>query len=723
MLRQLTSRLQEQTATYIDDIYWFTALLSLLPAIRANLLFSFIWPDSTSRLAASSVTNSFGLWAFALALICLLLALASKKHWRHLAVLCYAASGTCGIVIGEIELGAAYPMLSLLYVALAFGLFVYFVVAGSVRSPAFFLIAVLLIGLQQFDAQLDWPQVIVFIVVSLVASLISETIRQNWPLARQLGRSNLFGLTWRTLRLWWPMLILIYFGIQISDGMTTATEEAIYASGAVQPYCYVDAVGQDAELACPDDTLTLADDALRRYPVDEFNYECVHWPGWRPEVPLTPKPKQFPCPVADPKPDLWSLTQLGFLDSLDRSVERAFDVRQWQLSTKIAAMQRVALNSAEGAAIEARKVYEVVPETTGMKGSSCGLLKLSCHAANIVIGELNDAYELARSDGEEKFVGFVQGKAIEANGDFQKFSTDLRDEIQPELEKYERRTRSAIAKVHTASNAVRQVLLLWLVVIAIKSFLFVFARVIFDQSTDIDVDLLEQDGMPRQGRVRQVQEVDIAPDYPHTLYYKANYQPLGPAPRFSIPQWRASLLSRLRFGAWNMSQVRMPLQADNRVTFNSIEGEHLVDWTLEEGEEVVFSYRNFVAMNENIELRTVVSLRIATLLLGRIVFHTARCKKGTGRLLLRTRGKPATAAQVQQSIPVARLVAWNRYARFSVDSHLTTTDIFLNGFNLRRTAGDNAQSPQGVLIVEADARDGGILVGTLRFAKTFLLPV
>lgn len=31
--------------------------------------------------------------------------------------------------------------------------------------------------------------------------------------------------------------------------------------------------------------------------------------------------------------------------------------------------------------------------------------------------------------------------------------------------------------------------------------------------------------------------------------------------------------------------------------------------------------------------------------------------------------------------------------------------------------------PQDILIVEADARDGGILAGTLRFAKTFLLPV
>ena len=137
-------------------------------------------------------------------------------------------------------------------------------------------------------------------------------------------------------------------------------------------------------------------------------------------------------------------------------------------------------------------------------------------------------------------------------------------------------------------------------------------------------DVIRRGTVQRAAHLR-LKDVDIPADYPHTLYYKANYQPLGPAPRFSIPQWYASILSRLRFGAWNMSQVRMPLADQNRVTFNSIEGEHLVDWTLEEGEEVVFSYRHFVAMNGNIELRTVISLRVATLLLGRIVFHTARC--------------------------------------------------------------------------------------------------
>ena len=77
----------------------------------------------------------------------------------------------------------------------------------------------------------------------------------------------------------------------------------------------------------------------------------------------------------------------------------------------------------------------------------------------------------------------------------------------------------------------------------------------------------------------------------------------------------------------------------------------------------------------------------------------------------------------RQSIPASRLIAWNRYARFSVDSHLTRADIFLNGFNLRRSETADPDKPQGIIVVEADARSGNVMVGTLRFAKNFLLPV
>jgi hypothetical protein len=507
----------------------------------------------------------------------------------------------------------------------------------------------------------------------------------------------------------------------------------MYERGYVDRYCSIGDDNPHAAIPCPpgdDESLVLKADALVSLPMPDYNPEIDPAPAVmcivRVAVVETSEPvppaERFPCPI-DESATEWRLLPLDYFSNLDRTVQRRYDIAEWKMRRHLQTIDEAALKTAGRADDEAKRLFSIVPASTGMKTDTCYFPDIACAAANIVIDGLNSAYGKARVRTQRQFVEQMQKHADEALDGTTDLTAAARTELGKHLETSEARTRQFIDRVHTASNVIRQVLLLWLIVVTVKSFLYVFARVIFDQSTDIDIDLLDRDGVPAEGRVSDRQEINIPGSYSFDIYYKANYQPLGPAARFSIPQWRASAMSRLRFGAWNMSRVAMPIADDRGVTFNSIEAEHLVDWELQEGEEVVFSYRNFVAMNSNIQLRTVISLRVATLLLGRIVFHTARCNGGPGRLILRTRGKPATAEQVCQSIPAARLVAWNRYARFSVDSHLTLADIFLNGFNLRRGLADTDDGPQGILIVEADARDGGLLVGTLRFAKNFLLPI
>jgi hypothetical protein len=396
---------------------------------------------------------------------------------------------------------------------------------------------------------------------------------------------------------------------------------------------------------------------------------------------------------------------------------------EWDTDQRLRRIDQGAFNRSRDAGAEARLLFGVVPETPGITIRPCEWYDLPCHIVGMVKRSLISAYGRVRTRTERNFVNAMQARADAISADVSEGTRSVEAEIDDAIGEWNRQTREALAGMYTAYNLVDIVLKFWILVIAIKSFLYVFARVIFDRRTRVDVELGDDDTVVREGRVSHVQEVNVSGDYPHDLYYKSNYQPLGPAPRFSIPQPAASLLSRLRFGAWNLAHVPMPCDDERGVTFNSVQADHLVDWEMVEGEEVIFSYGNFVAMNENVELRTVVSLRVASLLMGRLVFHAARCAGGPGRLVLRTRGRPATAKQVRQSIPVTRLVAWNRYAQFSVDSHLTRTDVFLNGFNLRRSDTRNDTEPQGILIVEADARDGGVLFGTLRFAKHFLLPV
>lgn len=706
-----------------DTAYWFVALLGILPAVRADLLLPHTWSGALgSTYSMPQVDNPFGLAALLLAYIAAGLAATSGLRWRFIAVAPYVAIVLAGL------LGEQLPGLNSVFVGSAFLVFAVFLLRGEVMSLGFAAFVLMLVAWQSFDELLAWPQTLVFVAAVLVLRLVVEAFRQNAPLAKQLGRSNLLALTGRTFALWWPMLILIGIGLWGSSQITDATERLMYERGYVDRYC--GAGNDDPAFATPCDEGQLALSANQVEEVPQFHPTdgspppdpiCVRGPVGDRSSSLPPL-ETFRCP-SDMDAEEWVLIPLDYFDNLDKTVQRRYAITRWRKDRAILGIDEAALRAAGTAESEARELFSIVPESTGMETSTCYFPDVACAAANIVIRGLNSAYDKGRDAAEDEFVEQMGDIADATLGKTKAFTEATDKALTAHLDTAERRTRQFIDRVHTASNLLRQVLLLWLVVVIIKSILYVFARVIFDKSTDIDIDLLDRESEPAEGRVADRQEINIPGSYPYDIFYKANYQPLGPAARFSIPQWRASAMSRLRFGAWNMSRVAMPLDDERGITFNSIEAEHLVDWELEEGEEVVFSYRNFVAMNSNIQLRTVISLRVATLLLGRIVFHTARCTGGPGRLILRTRGKPATAAQVRQSIPAARLVAWNRYAKFSVDSHLTCADIFLNGFNLRRGPAETEDGPQGILVVEADARDGGLLVGTLRFAKNFLLPV
>jgi hypothetical protein len=680
-LKTMLARLKRWPDQRWDNGYWFLALLSLLPALRADLLFPHTWlPGLDKYFLLPPVDNPFSLLAFVLALVTAGLALITSQRLRLLTIIPFIL-----IALTDFFTGVVLAGLSTAYVVSALIVFFYFIIAGRTLSLPFGTFLVLLLVLQPFDPLLAWPQILVFVAASLALSLVAEAIRQNLPLAKQLGRSNFQELFVRTCSLWWPMLILIGIGIWLGNEITSRTEQLLYDRGYVTAYCNY---GKDVNVTSD-----------MREPFRCRNTGVEEWNNF-------------------------SQDQLPFFENLDLTVASQFEGGERMLKRELGKIKKSAVNSPDKAEKEAKRVFEVlVPKTTGMKPSKCYFPDVACAAANVVINGLNKAYDNARSDTKEKFGKEMRSYAVKGKEKVGKFTGVADKEMTGYLNAFETRTRQSIDRVHTAANLLQWLLWLWLLVMTIKSFLYVYARVIFDKSTDIEVDLLEGNSVSSEGKVSHLQEVNIPGDYPYDLYYKSNYQPLGPAPRFSIPQWHKSILSRLRHGAWNMSWVDMPVEDDRGVTFSSIEGEHIIDWEMKEGEEVVFNYHNFIAMNENVELRTVISLRVATLLLGRMIFHTVRCTKGPGRLLLRTRGKPATAEQVRHSIPSARLIAWNRYARFSVDSHLTPVDIFLNGFNLRRSEAEDEHGPQGILIVEADARDGGIFVGTLRFAKNFLLPV
>ncbi len=756
---RLTGWGREKAVTSFDNAYWILVLLSLLPALRAGFLNPFDWPAGFAlnysnawmdpalqrlSLPESEIFRSgfIAVIALLIAMFLFLVAVMQRRYARLLVilpvvtlVLTYLATSLAVLQAQAVWLVAT----NALYAISSFAAFIYFIAAGRVGSVYFALFVLLLIAMEPLDQLIGWNHIIGFATASLVMRFVYEIGRQNRPLLRQLGRAGAVPLIGRSLSLWAPNLVLIFGGLWISHQLTSGTEELLYDQGVVTPFCIVHEAQGDAETLCPQEGFLLRDSEIRQTYRNDEPF-CVYS---KPRVELNRFNREFydfSCPAsfkpryeaevesagdnqAQREEIIYRLSRKPFVESLELTIKNEIKIAKAKLEAAKSGIRNARISDPVWVGHEALELFGFVPHHTGLSQADCKTFDVDCAAANLVKRILNGAYADIRRRAEQRFVAAAVERAESLDSKVDDSLDAAVSRIGDRLDEIEQQTIQAIYGVYQTSKVVQFLLIAWLVIIGFKSFLYVFARVIFDKGTDIHVDLLEHEEKNREGTVRHLQEVMIPGDYPHTMYYKSNFQPLGPAPRFSIPQWRFSLLSRLRSGSWNMNRVDMPTDDHRGITFNAIEAEYLVDWEMEEGEEVIFNYGNFVAMNENIELRTVISLRVATMLMGRFIFHEARCKGGSGRLILRTRGKPATAEQVRQSIPASRLIAWNRYARFSVDSHLTRADIFLNGFNLRRSETADPDKPQGIIVVEADARSGSVMVGTLRFAKNFLLPV
>lgn len=729
----------------VSGLYWILLLLGSLPAVRAELLFPTSWlAQLGDGLNLAGAENIFGPLAFLVAALVVVLAIVLQRAAHFWAALPWT-------LLGAISFAQAAPLgvLQNAYSLAAFLAFLHFIVAGRTRSFYFFVYIAGLAIAEHFDPLLTWDRITGFVAVSIVLSLLYETWRQNRPILRQLGRENSAGMFFRAAWLWSPTLLLIAAGLSVSHWITSAAEEMIYEGTFVNRHCEIPGSEPAVQLPCPDSGSRIEAAQIRFPP--EAGEDCYYMPYWqasRPQrsggltiPPSTTRPESFICPdrslaeayeveIENPETGLQTVTRyrypverLPFESSLDLSVKREFDVVNGRAQQALENVDQVALRQSRIAGSQARELFGVVPQSPGITIAPCEWYELECNIIAAVKRSLIRAYVRVRTRTETAFVNQVQQRADAIASGVSDSTEEVGDVLNAHIVQWRNATRDSIARVFTIYRVISVLAVLWMAVIALKSFLYVFGRVVFDRKTDVFVDLADDDTGLQQGAARVAHEITIPGDYPHDVYYKSNYQPLGPAPRFSIPQAFSAALSRIRNGTWSLSRITMPCDDDRGLTFNSVQADYLVDWEMREGEEIVFSYTNFVAMNENVQLRTIVSLRISSLLLGRFVFHSARCKGGAGRLILRTRGKPASAEQVRRSIPLSRLIAWNSFARFSVDSHLTHADIFLNGFNLRRNDAATGERPAGIVIVEADAREGSLLFGTLRFARHFLLPV
>ena len=267
-------------------------------------------------------------------------------------------------------------------------------------------------------------------------------------------------------------------------------------------------------------------------------------------------------------------------------------------------------------------------------------------------------------------------------------------------------------------EAAHQLALLLFIFICFKSYFYVFARVCFNKDKGAMVTLGDTQEVTSKKDERLPPSITAAGiDYiikadEHAVYYiTRRYQCRGKPPKLSLPQTLASPIARIFSSSYTMNKVVVN-KGDADITCTATKGVEFFEWQLAANETIVFDYSNFVGMSEGLSLSTLISPRISSLLLGKMIFSQAT---GPGKLILMATGRAQVcdASENVGSMPPERIIAMQLDTKLHVDSELDIVNVYLSTAYVKPISGK--------MIVDVDNQRGA-KNGLARFVRNFLLP-
>jgi len=500
---------------------------------------------------------------------------------------------------------------------------------------------------------LGWQILILFFVFTAIVRFIFLAIQQNVQIFSALGFSKIIRLILKSFLYWSPMLIFIIPGEILSSKMHTASMDALYN------HSFVKSTNEE-----------------KKYHRDQFEKDL----------------------------------QL----SLDTMIN---DIRTQSIKKTNAVFDKASKDiknfpKTANDAFEASIPKDLPDISEKFALENCPIWRIKCTIKDITKEGMNDAYLDSRNEQEREYMQEVYA--------LQKKGANVDSLRGKTIEQIHLRTDNLKTALYTSMMVLFKSILFFniisnliLIFFILKSFLYVFARVAFTADNDAYVTLLDEDlDMPIGSQKKCLESYTIPTSLDENFYISRVFEPSGRAPKFSIPQWSKAAMSRIRTRAYAMNKLVMKGR-DGDVHFRAMGGREFVEWDIKEGEVVIFDFKRFVGMSEGIKLSSIVSLRLTSLLMGKIIFTVA---KGPGKLVLMTEGKPIMGEEekASASIPTSRIVAWQKNTRFHVESELNVMDVFLSGIYLKRQGTDP-------ILIDADAK-GKAKKGIVSFIRKFLMP-
>lgn len=411
------------------------------------------------------------------------------------------------------------------------------------------------------------------------------------------------------------------------------------------------------------------------------------------------------------------LESLGFRESVRRSIDRWHQQMAMSAFRRLGALSTQARVDGNDADAIGNGLGGLVPATIHLGRQECRWNRPGGCLLNWVRESLEEGYASAHLNLQDNLEPTGQRTASAAQMDRQ--IGDLALTLDARLES-QRASAHRYANDIFRSNDLLQ-LLGWIVLalVAIKSFLYLLALELFH--SDEQMTIRFEGAEPIEGEYRSGAQLDIDRAFRYPLVTRKQLSNADNNLAFA-PWPRASPLARILRRKYfffargslleDAGRPSVPGDAARGMVASAGGGQSIVEWKMREGEEVIFRYKDFHGASENVKLQSEWSLRLSTMLFGRVVFHSARCQFGEGRLLLKASVEAIDQQQIR-AVPMERMIAWNRHAQFTVHSGRTPWKTLINGFTLVRR--DRTDGPSGLIVVSSE--DTGATTGSLRYLK------
>lgn len=553
--------------------------------------------------------------------------------------------------------------------------FLWFALRGQMRSKSFAYFILLMASISILTALMSHDEttsimevllpIIVFIVAAAVARLIVKGARENAYLLTKLGWEKGIKTAAHTLLLWLPMASLAIPAFYLTEVMLpeTLVNHLYQQQVLVFDYDYDDGVLDNA----------LQSAALK---TDDAIYQ------WH------TKTQEIKKDIFDKKTKLTTADlEQGFKEKFDQIIPEKLTFDEHKSDVPLVGF----------------------------------IVDLSVKASQ---NSTNNAYEIFRGSAKQSLAETIATNEASAKTAVDNNVSKAFTFIDTKYEQGKsaimaanQQTQASLWWSINGMRALHQLGIIMFIFVCVKSLMYVFARVSFNRDTDTFVTL----GETKPTNIAHVKtaikptghEYLINSDHNESYYISRRYQCLGKAPRLTIPQAFHAPIARLFNHAYTMNKIEMQ-KGNDPVSCSATKGMEFFEWSLAEGETVILDFHHFVGMSDSIKVSTLISPRMSSLLLGRMIFSQAT---GPGKLILMTKGRAEVIASEGQtgSLPPERMVAMHKNTRLHIDSELDLLNVYFSTAYIRSAGG-------GKIIVDVDSQRGA-KSGLASFIKHFILPV